>query len=294
MNMVRNADKAGSWYAADPKALAAEVDECVRCARAEYGAAMDRAEGEPAAILVPHAGLFFSGAVAAAGFELVRERLGSVDTFVVFGACHRARLREPAIWPEGSWRTPLGDIEIDAGLAGALVAGGFGSANPDVHHGDNAIELQAPFIKRLFPGAKMVPAAMGFFRDSWKLGALAAAIAAKRGGTVVAVASCDLTHYGASFGVMPAGTGRAALEWTRANDARLIDAMVNMDLDDIVPTAERDGSACGAGAAAASAGWGKVRGCDSGTLLAYTNSYEVMPQGEAEHLVGYAAISYSS
>lgn len=293
MSTVRNPDMAGSWYAGDAAALAAEVDECVRRARTEYGQVMKRVAGNPAAIMVPHAGLFFSGAVAAAGFELVRERLGRVDTFVIFGACHRARLREPALWPDGAWRTPLGDIEVDADLAEALIAGGFGAANPGVHHGDNAIELQTPFIKRLFPAAKIVPVSMGFFPDSWKLGALAADIAAGRDGSVVAVASCDLTHYGASFGVTPAGTGQAALDWTRANDAPFIDAMTDMRLDDIVPTAERDGSACGAGAAAAAAGWAKARGCVSGELLAWTDSYEVMPRGEAEHLVGYAAIAYS-
>jgi AmmeMemoRadiSam system protein B len=291
-NGLRQADKAGSWYPADGAALAGEVDECVRRAKAQYGSAMRGAAGAPVAVAVPHAGLFFSGAVAAAAFELVRERLGTIDTFVVFGACHRARLREPGIWAGGAWRTPLGDIEIDAELAEAFIAGGLGAANTEAHRDDNAIELQTPFIKRLFPDAKMVPVAMGFFPDSWRLGERAATIAARRDQKIVAVASTDLTHYGASFGIMPAGTGQSALDWVRANDDRFIDAMVNMDVENIVPVAERDHSACGAGAAAAAAGWAKANGCTSGQLLARTDSYEVMPQGRAEHVVGYAAIAY--
>ncbi len=291
---VREADKAGSWYAAGRAALANEVDDCVRRAAAQYGPAMRSVTGVPVAAMVPHAGLFFSGAVAAAAFALLRERLGEIDVFVVFGACHRMRLREPGIWPGGAWRTPLGDIEIDSELARAFIDGGVGTANAEAHRDDNAIELQTPFIKRLFPEARMVPVAMGFFPDSWRLGERAAGIAARRGGKIVAVASTDLTHYGASFGVMPAGTGQPALDWTRANDARFLDAMLKLDMENIVPIAEQDRSACGAGAAAAAAGWAKASGCASGQLLARSDSYEVLPRGKAEHIVGYAALAYSA
>lgn len=291
--MIRHPDKAGSWYPEDAAELAAAVDECVRKARAQYAPAMAAVTGVPVALMVPHAGLFFSGAVAAAAFDLLRERIGRVDTFVVFGACHRMRLRAPAIWPEGAWRTPLGDIEIDADLARAFLDAGLGVVDTEAHEEDNAIELQTPFIKRLFPEAKMLPVAMDSFPGAWRTGADAAAEGKSADKVIVALASTDLTHYGASFGVMPAGTGQPALDWTRANDLRFLDAVLKLDAENIVPVAKRDHSACGAGAAAALAGWAKAKGCRSGSLLAHTNSYEVLPQGTAEHLVGYAAVAYA-
>lgn len=291
---VRHADKAGSWYQSAPAALAAEIDECLDKSEREFGTPVSEAGGTPVAAAVPHAGLFFSGAVAATAFRLIRDACGGVDTFVVFGACHRALLREPAIWAEGAWETPLGNIEIDGELAAAFIAAGVGRADETPHRGDNAIELQTPFIKRLFPDARMVPVAVSSRPDSWKRGVVAARAARGSGRRVIALASTDLTHYGSSFGITPAGVGEPALKWLRDNDGRFLDALTRMDAERIVPVAERDGSACGAGAAAAAAGWAKELGCTQGRVLAYTNSHEVMPEGVAEHMVGYAAVSFEA
>lgn len=291
--MNRIADKAGSWYPAEAEALRAEVETCLQKGAAQYGRALEEGSGRPVAVVVPHAGLFYSGALAGLAFELVRKRGNRVETFVVFGACHRERLRKPAIWADGAWETPLGPVEVDAELARALIEQGVGEANPRPHEGDNAIELQLPFIKIMFPEAKIVPVAMGFFPDSWRYGELAAQVVKKRAADgVVAVASTDLTHYGASFGVTPAGAGPEALEWTRENDARFLNALTSLDLENIVPVAERDRSACGAGAAAAAAGWAKEFGCTEGRLLARTDSNEIMPQCRAEHFVGYGAVAF--
>lgn len=290
--MHRAAEKAGSWYAGDHDGLILDVEECLAAARDRYGAAVTEAAGVPAGVMTPHAGLFFSGAVAAAAFELVRQRLGKVDVFVVFGACHRANLREPAVWATGRWDTPLGSVEVDEDFARALIASGLGREDYRAHEGDNAIELQMPFIKFLFPDAKIVPVAMGFFPDAGDMGRLAAEAAKARGGTVAAVASTDLTHYGSAFGVMPAGTGASALAWIRDNDQRFLDAAMSLDSRLIVEIAQREHSACGAGAVAALAGWAEAFGCKRGRLLAYANSHEVMPRGEADHVVGYGAVAY--
>ncbi|MCC8108968.1 MAG: AmmeMemoRadiSam system protein B, partial [Planctomycetes bacterium] len=62
--------------------------------------------------------------------------------------------------------------------------------------------------------------------------------------------------------------------------------------DEIVRLASRDGSACGAGAGAAAIGWAKEFGATSGQVIGYTNSHDVMPDGRAEHFVGYAAVGW--
>lgn len=292
--MRRKADKAGSWYMGDGKGLRAEVEECVRKGIKAYGGALDQATGKPAAIMTPHAGLFFSGALAGAAFELVRRRWGRVDTFVLFGACHRMRLRRPGIWTRGEWDTPLGAVKVDEELAEAFLEAGVGEENYAAHEEDNALELQLPFIKAMFPDAGIVPVAMGLFPDSWRYGEMAAkAVRGRDAGVTVAVASTDLTHYGASFGVMTAGVGEKALAWAKMNDEKFLDAVVAMRGADIVNVAQRDGSACGAGAAAAAVGWARVFGCGGGRLLGRSDSHEVMPQGVAEHFVGYGAVAFS-
>lgn len=297
---TRRAGKAGSWYPGVPAELEKEVALSLGGAEAflEKLPASGRSSGRPAAIVVPHAGLAFSGGIAAAAFKIVREALDRVDCFLVFGASHRMRLARPAVWAEGEWETPLGPVRVDAEAAGALLAAGLGEANEAPHLDDNAIELETPFIKSMFPEAAMVPVAMDFFADSWRIGEQAAlALRASAGSgdrVVLAVASTDLTHYGAGFGVMPAGAGEPALAWTRRNDARFLDALRDMRLEDIVPVASRDGSACGAGAAAAAAGWAKALGSERGRILAYATSHDVAPSGPAEHFVGYASMIYEA
>ncbi|MDR1533675.1 MAG: AmmeMemoRadiSam system protein B [Planctomycetota bacterium] len=284
----RPAVLAGSWYPGEAEELAAALDACLRQAERLYGSA--RPEGEPAAAVLPHAGLAYSGAVAAAVFNWLRRAGTEVETFVVFGACHRVNPGIPAIWARGAWETPLGSVRVDEKLADILIEAGVGRADERPHAGDNAIELQIPFIRRLFPEAGLVPVAMPFRPDAHRLGGLAAAAAGRR---VIALASTDLTHYGAAFGLMPAGVGESALAWTRDNDRRFLEKLLEMDLAAIVPTAERDHSACGAGAAAAAAGWAGFRGCRAGRLLARTDSHEAAPGGRADHIVGYAALAYA-
>ncbi len=292
MQTIRRASKADSWYPGKAEDLRQEIDACLEKGRRQFGENYADLGGLPAAVVVPHAGLFFSGSLAAVAFDYVRRSCPKVDRFVVFGACHRMRLRHPAIWSRGAWETPLGEIAIDEDLAAAFCGEGVGEANPAPHLDDNAIELQTPFIKGWFPEAKMVPVAMGFFDNAWEIGGLAAQIAGRFSGVTVAVASTDLTHYGKVFGVFPVGAGPAAVEWTHRNDNRFLQALLNMKQDDIVTVAEQDSSACGAGAAAAAAGWAGERGIRKGRMLGYTTSYEQMPQGVAEHLVGYGAVAF--
>lgn len=291
--MNRKMDKAGTWYSDDKKELQKEVAECLRKGIGEYGRALDVDEGRPSAVMVPHAGLFFSGALAALAFELVRRRWEQVDTFVLFGACHRERLRKPAIWAEGEWETPLGGVTVDDELSSACIDAGVGEKNYTAHEGDNSLELQLPFIKSMFPDSRIVPVAVGFFPDAWRYGELAAGVVKKLGRkNVVAVASTDLTHYGASFGVMPAGVGDTALSWAKENDERFLDAVTEMRFEDMVSIAEQDRSACGAGAVAAAAGWARAFGCTGGRVLARTDSHESMPRGLAEHFVGYGVVTF--
>lgn len=287
---------AGSWYPGSASALKGLLAECVAEGRRLLAESELGGRGPPVAIVAPHAGLAFSGGVAASAYVAVREALPKVDAFVVFGAAHRVRLDRAGIWASGSWRTPLGAIDVDEALADALIGAGVGGENEAAHAGDNAVELHTPFIKALFPEAKIVPVAMSFFPDSAALGkkASAAVRAAAPDKTVIAAASTDLTHYGAAFGVLPAGVGDPALEWTRKNDSRFLDALAALDLDGIVPRAERDGSACGAGAAAAAAGWAAERGARAGVVLAYATSHDIAPSGTAERFVGYGSVLYAA
>ncbi len=285
MSSIRRAEKAGAWYNAQPDALQKELEG--------YLAAVDTSAATPLlAGVVPHAGLAFSGPTAARVYAWIRAAQPDVDTFLVFGAVHTMHLSRPAVWAAGAWETPLGPIEVDEDLATKLVKAGVGNEEDRPHQGDNAIELQTPFLRHCFPQAKIVPVAMPPAPLAVDAGVAAREVIARADAKVVALGSTDLTHYGSPFGLTPAGAGQKALDWGKENDRRLLERMEAMEAEAIVPTAERDRSACGAGAVAATVAYARVGGCARGIVLEHITSHDVMPDGEASHFVGYGAVVF--
>ncbi len=280
---VRSAEKAGAWYPADPGQLAAELD-----AYLQFGEVRPPA-GTPVAAIAPHAGLRFSGPCAGKAYLALRPAAPS--TVIVFGAVHTMHLDAPAIWNEGAWETPFGAVPVDEDLARACIEAGVGEANCRPHYGDNAIELQLPFIRHCFPDAAVLPIGAPPAADAHERGRLAREVQAAVRPDAVAVGSTDLTHYGESFAFTPAGTGLRALEWAKENDRKLLDLMAGGKADAIVTTAGEHHSACGSGAAAATTAYADAAGA-TGTILEQTTSYDIMPDGEASHFVGYGSVIF--
>jgi MEMO1 family protein len=281
---VRKAEKAGTWYPGDINSLTALCKQCLG------DEARDPVHGTAVAGIVPHAGLLFSGPIAAR--TMVAFKPAMPDTIIIFGAVHTMPLSQPAVWTEGSWDSPFGPVEVDQDLAQALVAAGIGEADESPHLGDNAIELQIPLIKYIFPEAKIVPIAVPPLEGIEEIGKLAWEVVSKLERKAVAIGSTDLTHYGDSFSFTPAGYGEEALTWALNNDQDLIDAMLKLNAEAVVSIARRDHSACGAGAAAALTAFARAAGAQ-GTLLEHTTSHHIRPEGEARHFVDYAGIVFT-
>lgn len=286
MSDIRTAEKAGAWYAADKVSLERELEKFLQVADSHI-------KGKVVAGVVPHAGMAFSGGCAAKTFSAIKSSFSEVETFVLLGAVHTMRIIAPAVWGSGIWQTPLGDIAIDEELAQDIMAQTDSVNNLEPHYGDNALEMQMPFIKYLFPEAKIVPIAVPVSEGAVSFGEQLFSVINNSSRKVAVIGSTDFTHYGACYGFVPAGMGREALYWGKENDQRLIKLAISLDAEDIVPTAEHDRSACGAGALAATVAYANKAGVNEGQLLEHTTSYEIMPQGECEMFVGYASIIFA-
>jgi MEMO1 family protein len=149
-------------------------------------------------LLVPHAGLVYSGAVAALSWALAGEIAPA--TIVLAGTDHQARAAGVGVWTGGPWQTPLGEIAIDDDLAGEIAALGppFAADNA-AHMTEHSLEVQLPLLARTCPAAKIVPLAV-----SPRLAAhgpagemLGRLLAGKRkaGERILLVASSDMAHY---------------------------------------------------------------------------------------------------
>ena len=243
--------------------------------------------------LVPHAGWTFSGATAGRAFSALAAQ-GVPETIVLFGAVHSWGVSEASVYGSGSWRTPLGDVRIDEELARAIVdrAGGSIKDRPRAHEREHSIEVQLPFVQHLFPLARILPVAVPPSNEAVAVGAAVAKAVESVGRCAPGIASSDLTHYGPRYGMAPVGTGERALEWTRENDRRLLDLVVQMRAEEVVDEARAHRNACGAGAIAAAIAFSAERGATKGVLLGYTTSHEVMPMGPPTDMVGYASVVF--
>ena len=117
-------------------------------------------EGELVALIAPHAGLMYSGPVAAHAYRLLAGR--SFDVAVIVGPSHFVGFDGVAVYSAGGFDTPLGVIPIDADSAAALAqASPVVREHAPAHAREHSIEMQLPFLGRLAPGLPIVPLVMG-------------------------------------------------------------------------------------------------------------------------------------
>ncbi len=108
------------------------------------------AERPLAGLLVPHAGLIYSGVVAAAGWRLIGQAWPDDPlTVVLLGTDHAAGwLRGVAVWETGAWRTPLGDVTVDARVAEQILdIGPPFIIDRAAHLGEHSLEVQLPLLQ---------------------------------------------------------------------------------------------------------------------------------------------------
>lgn len=272
---VRRAAVAGSWYPDHPERLARELDAYIVNADVEPGVA------PPMAIVAPHAGLRYSGPVAACAYKSATR--ASVRTIVLVGPSHFIPFRGVSIWPQGTWDTPLGPVAVDEALAAAIAAESRDIVErPDAHGREHSVEMQLPFVAHRLPGVTIVPLVMGYqTRDAaFGLGdAIARAVAARTpdGGEsgVLMVASSDLSHY--EDAVTAARMDSVVLTHVSA-----LDPMGLMDALEREPH-----HACGGGPMVAVLHAARRLGARHARVLHYADSGDV--SGDKSSVVGYMA-----
>ena len=274
MRDIRPSAAAGSWYPATGTRLSDAVDAHLASVPPE------EAGGCPRAIIAPHAGLLYSGPVAAYAYALLR-RCPYVAVVLV-GPSHFVGFHGVSIWPRGAWDTPLGAVHVAAGLADALAAESSEIVEyPAAHGREHSLEMQLPFVARLLPDVPIVPLVMGYQQRDTAMalgGALARGVTSYRTehpGDVLLVASSDLSHF----------EDAATASRLDASVARYVEAF---DADGLMDELEREPRhACGGGPmvsvmqAAAQLGGTRAR------VLRYGDSGDV--SGDKSSVVGYMA-----
>ena len=272
MSPVRQAAVAGSWYPASPEALARAVD-------VHLAAVSGSPAGEPLALIAPHAGLAYSGPIAAHAYKLLRNR--PIDVAVIVGPSHFVAFEGVAIYDRGTFATPFGPIPIDEERAAALQAASrHMKVLPEAHLREHSLEMQLPFLKRVLPEIAIVPLVMGRQRreTAYDLGDAIASIFA--GCRAVIVASTDLSHY---------QNARMAAKL----DNEVIQHVLRFDPDGLMSLLEEHPDhACGGGPTVSVMRAAKMLGARDARVLKYGDSGDV--SGDKEAVVGYLAASFGT
>ena len=258
---------AGRFYPGDPDDLRAEARD--------YLSQTTQFTVRAIGCIAPHAGYMYSGHVAGAVFA----RIEIPERCVVLCPNHTGMGRALAVMSEGGWQTPLGEVPIDAQLAGALKER-FHALQEDsaAHRAEHGAEVELPFLQLRQPKLRFLPVALGTaqFEVLAELGAALGEVIASQGEPILIVASSDMNHYESDA-------------ITRAKDHRAIERILALDargLFDVVT--QQNISMCGFGPAVVMLTAARQLGAKSAELVKYATSGDV--SGDRDMVVGYAGI----
>ena len=156
MVTTRPAAVAGAFYPGDASTLAIEVGECLRLA-----AGPAPGERPPKAIIAPHAGYIYSGAVAGSAYARVAPLRGKVTRVVLAGPAHRVPVRGAAVPGAGAFSTPLGEVMIDAEAIARLRRLPFVETSDRAHALEHSLEVHLPFLQAVLGEFRLVPVVVG-------------------------------------------------------------------------------------------------------------------------------------
>ena len=196
---------AGSWYEADPDRLRSQIQDWFRTAVPPENLTEDSI---PSALIVPHAGYAYSGAVAASGYRILIGK--KYDRVIIIGPSHRAELKNRLCIPAASGiRTPLGTVPLDRKALRSLAGHSFVLTNDQIHHDEHSVQIQLPFLQcALNDPFRIVPVIAGQLDPETVVRAARALSSLQTSSTLVVVSS-DFTHFGRGFGYLPFRTNIA-------------------------------------------------------------------------------------
>jgi len=284
---IREPAVAGSFYPSDKAELDLMIDEFFEKAE------LPKLGGNISALIVSHAGYEYSGQVAAYAYKALIGK--KIDTVVLIGNSHQEYFDGISVYESGYFRTPLGDIEVDADFAKKLI-----DSNPKIkfyekaHLQEHSLEVQLPFLQKALSAPsgrdwKIVPIILGNQTNTVDI--LIEALKNLIDENTLIIASSDLSHYPSYKDAQYSDNKviQAILTGKRENLRKTISDLEKENIPNLQTCA------CGHDAIEVVMG---LFGDKNIKLLKYANSGDVSvgdpPAGEADksQVVGYASIVF--
>ncbi|MDD5169946.1 MAG: AmmeMemoRadiSam system protein B [Syntrophales bacterium] len=267
--MIREAAVAGQFYPAWPK----ELKETIK-----FMVDTDANKVDAVGVIAPHAGYIYSGPVAGAVYSRIKFK----NTFILIGPNHRGMGKPFSIMASGSWKTPLGQVEIDSELAQAILKASKDlEEDSEAHQYEHSLEVQVPFLQYFKPDVMIVPIVLSQAPAAVyeRIGKALAAALKKTGNDAVIVASSDMTHY-------------EPHEQAKDKDRKAIEAILDLNVAELVNRINRYRiTMCGYAPAISLITAARELGASKAELVKYQTSGDT--SGDFSSVVGYAGIIIS-
>ena len=184
---IRPAAVAGMFYPGNASQLAAEVAELL-----DGIENFEPKLGFPKALIVPHAGYMYSGAIAARAYDELAAARGIVKRVVLLGPSHYVAGRGLAIPSSEYFETPLGAIRLDVAALHSLADLKQVVRSDPAHAQEHSLEVQLPFLQTVLGEFLLVPLSVGAATTQ----EVAQVLERLWGGQeTLIVISTDLSHY---------------------------------------------------------------------------------------------------
>ena len=273
--IVRQPAVAGTFYPQDPNELDHKIESLIA------GINPIEVEGRLKILLVPHAGIEYSGAVAASGFKQIEGK--DYTKIILLGISHRQGLDHAAVFSEGAWKTPLGEVLVEENLANKLLDEQGIIKDISAHQNEHSLEVELIFLQKVLKNFKIVPILLGQPSDNL-INLLAEKISSNLDSETLLVVSSDLSHYP---------------NWETANkvDKETINSILSGKKEIFEKTLQKlenqhysnlDTCACGENAIKVGLKVAEILKITNFKKIKYENSGDVT--GEKDRVVGYAAI----
>lgn len=270
------------FYAGSTQSLKVQIEKCFThsLGPGKLPTVVKKGPRRLVGLVSPHAGYMYSGPIAAhAYYSLAAD--GKPDVLVILGPNHTGRGSGLALMDEGVWRTPLGNVEIDAELARQILRESkIIDVDDSAHSYEHSVEVQLPFLQFLYGSDfKFVPICflMQDLESSREVGRAIGKASSNR--NAVVIASTDMTHY-------------EPQKMAERNDKMAIDSALKLDEVQYYSIVESYNiSTCGYGPTVALITAAKMLGAKNAKLLCYKTSGDIT--GDYSAVVGYASVAFS-
>jgi len=253
---------AGRFYPLEPRVLRAQVEGFLA------GAAPSGTGTSPKAVIAPHAGYMYSGAIAGSAYAALATERALVRRVVLIGPAHFESFEGLALSSCARFVTPLGPVSVDKAAVEMLIGKQLAFSLDAAHEREHSIEVHLPFLQVILKEFSIVPILAGVTSGE-KVGRLIEALWG--GPETIFVISSDLSHY---------------MDFETAKE---IDARTARSIEKLRPEGIESFSACGQIPILGMIGVARAHGLDVKTLD-LRNSGETA--GPRDQVVGYGAFAF--